>query len=221
LARPASGPCDRAHSREIVDELPAHGPVLLATARLITLDLDEAQDLVQTTFELAIRNIGGLRDPSALRAWLLRIEVREAFRLVRRLRRLVSLDGRVVELASPSSDLAQRADVRAGLAKLLHRIRAAIAFHHLAGLSVAETASAMGLSENAVRRQRPSATRARTTSTNRSRHAARRPLVEPDAGRDPDARSHGCGGALRWPRRSPSPPVRVAGSLPAHAILGG
>jgi len=70
---------------EIVDELAAHGPVLLATARLITLDLDEAQDLVQTTFEIAIRNIGSLRDPDALRAWLLRVEVREAFRLVRRL----------------------------------------------------------------------------------------------------------------------------------------
>ena len=138
---------------EIVNELAAHGPVLLATARLITLDLDEAQDLVQTTFEIAIRNIGSLRDPDALRAWLLRVEVREAFRLVRRLRRLVSLDGRVGELAGPTSDLAQRADVRAGLAKLPPRIRAAIALHHLAGLSVAETARSMGVSENTVRSQ--------------------------------------------------------------------
>lgn len=138
---------------EIVDELAAHGPVLLATARVITLDLDEAQDLVQTTFEIALRNIGTLRDPSALRAWLLRVEVREAFRIVRRLRRLVSLDGRVVELAGPNPDLAQTADVRAGLAKLPPRIRAAIALHHLAGLSVAETAAAMGVSENTVRTQ--------------------------------------------------------------------
>ena len=138
---------------EMVSELAAHGPVLLATARLITLDPDEAQDLVQTTFEIAIRNIGSLRDPDALRAWLLRTEVREAFRVVRRLRRLVSLDGRVVELAGPTADLAQWADVRAGLAKLPPRIRAAIALHHLAGLSVAETATAMGVSENTVRSQ--------------------------------------------------------------------
>lgn len=138
---------------EILDELAAHGPVLLATARLITLDLDEAQDLVQTTFEIAIRQHDRLRDPGALRAWLLRVEVREAFRIVRRLRRLVSLDGRVVELAGPAVDLAQRADIRAGLAKLPPRIRAAIALHHLAGLSVAETAAAMGTSENTVRSQ--------------------------------------------------------------------
>jgi RNA polymerase sigma factor (sigma-70 family) len=137
----------------VVDELAVHGPVLLATARLITLDLDEAQDLVQTTFEIAIRNAGSLREPASLRAWLLRVEVREAFRLVRRLRRLVSLDGRVVELAGPTTDLAQRADVRVGLARLPPRIRAAIALHHLAGLSVAETARAMGVSENTVRSQ--------------------------------------------------------------------
>lgn len=138
---------------EIVDELAVHGPVLLATARLITLDPDEAQDLVQTTFEIALRQRDTLRDPGALRAWLLRVEVREAFRIVRRLRRLVSLDGRVGELPSASPDLAQRADVRAGLAKLPPRIRTAIALHHMAGLSVADTAAAMGTSENTVRTQ--------------------------------------------------------------------
>jgi RNA polymerase sigma factor (sigma-70 family) len=137
----------------VADALAAHGPVLLATARVITLDLDEAQDLVQTTFEIALRQRDSLRDPAALRAWLLRVEVREAFRLVRRLRRLVSLDGRVAELATPVPDLAQRADVRAGLDRLPPRIRAAIALHHMAGLSVAETAVAMGTSENTVRSQ--------------------------------------------------------------------
>lgn len=138
---------------DVVAELAVHGPVLLATARLITMDPDEAQDVVQTTFEIAIRSVAALRDPSSLRAWLLRIEVREAFRIVRRLRRLVSLDGRVVELAGPTPDLARHADVQAGLAKLPPRIRAAIALHHLAGLSVGETAAAMRVSENTVRTQ--------------------------------------------------------------------
>ena len=52
--------------------------MLLAAARVITLDDEEAQDLVQTTFEIAIRHIGTLREPAALAAWLLRIETREA-----------------------------------------------------------------------------------------------------------------------------------------------
>jgi RNA polymerase sigma factor (sigma-70 family) len=138
---------------ELADAMAAHGPVLLATARVITMDADEAQDLVQLTFEIAIRKSDQLRDPSALRAWLLRIEVREAFRVIRRLRRLVSLDGHVTDLTTHPPDLAQQADVRAALGRLPRRTRAAIALHHMAGLSVAETAAAMGTSENTVKSQ--------------------------------------------------------------------
>lgn len=137
----------------LVDELYAHGPVLLAAARVITLDDDEAQDLVQTTFEIALRHLGELRDPRALRAWLLRVQTREAFRVVRRLRRLVSLDGRVHEMPMVGTDAAQRIDVRDGLGRLPRRIRAAIALHYLAGLSVPETARALGVSENTVKSQ--------------------------------------------------------------------
>src|SRR4029077_15718236 len=68
-------------------------PILLAAARAITFDSSEAEDLVQTTFELAIRNVHQLRDPGAMRAWLLTIQTREAFRTVRRLRRGFGLRG--------------------------------------------------------------------------------------------------------------------------------
>ena len=143
-----------AYARDtLIDELYAHGPVLLAAARVITLDDDEAQDLVQTTFEIALRHLDGLRDPQALRAWLLRVQTREAFRVVRRLRRLVSLDGHVREVPTAGHDVAQRIDVRDGLARLPRRIRAAIALHYLAGLSVPETARALGVSENTVKSQ--------------------------------------------------------------------
>ena len=137
----------------LVAELDSHGPMLLAAARIITLDASEAQDLVQTTFEIAIRRIDGLREPRALRAWLLAIQTREALRTVRRLRRLVSLDGRVVEVAVPGMDIAAHADVRDSLTRLPRRIRAAIALHYLAGMSVPETARAMGVSENTVKSQ--------------------------------------------------------------------
>ena len=142
------------HTREaLVDELYGHGPMLLAAARVITLDNEEAQDLVQTTFEIALRRIDALREPRALRAWLLTIQAREAFRVVRRLRRLVSLDGRVREIATAGPDLEQRADVRQALSSLPRRTRAAIALHYLAGLTVPETARALGVSENTVKSQ--------------------------------------------------------------------
>ena len=55
-----------------------HGPMLLATARAITRDEAEAEDLVQTTFERALRAAPTIRDSRAVRAWLLTVETRGA-----------------------------------------------------------------------------------------------------------------------------------------------
>jgi RNA polymerase sigma factor (sigma-70 family) len=136
-----------------IDSLHEHGPVLFATARIITRDEDEAKDLVQMTFEIALRRIDSLREPGALRAWLLRIETREAFRVTRRLRRLVRLDGHVQEIASPGPDVGHRAEIGDALMALPARTRAAVALHYLAGLSVRETADALGVTENTVKTQ--------------------------------------------------------------------
>jgi RNA polymerase sigma-70 factor (ECF subfamily) len=134
-------------------DLLVHGPTLLAAARLITLDDAEAQDLVQTTYEIAIRRLDGLRDPGALRPWLLRIQTREAFRVVRRLRRFVPFEPHVHDLSAAARDVDRSLDIERALAHLPRRTRAAIALHYLAGLSVAETAVALGVSENTIKSQ--------------------------------------------------------------------
>jgi RNA polymerase sigma-70 factor (ECF subfamily) len=131
-------------------DLVALAPVLLAAARYLMRSEADAADLVQATLEIAVRHRSQLRDPSRLRAWLLAIETREAFRLRRRLRSLVSLDGAVLEVpvGGPSDeDVA----VRLAVAKLPDRQRAAVVLHHMAGLPVAQTADAMGVSENTVK----------------------------------------------------------------------
>lgn len=137
----------------VAELLHEHGPMLLATARLITFDDEEAADLVQTTFEIALRKADQLRDPAALRAWLLRIQGREAFRVVRRLRRRVRFDPMRHDRPAIAADPDQHADVRKALAGLPPRIRAAVALHHLAELSVADTAAALGVTENTVKSQ--------------------------------------------------------------------
>jgi RNA polymerase sigma-70 factor (ECF subfamily) len=131
-------------------ELVALAPTLLAAARYLVRSEADAADLVQATLEIAVRRRSQLRDPGSLRAWLLAIETREAFRLRRRIRSLVSLDGRVTEVAvaGPSADdLA----VRLAVGALPPRMRAAVVLHHLAGLPVAQTAEAMGVSENTIK----------------------------------------------------------------------
>jgi RNA polymerase sigma-70 factor (ECF subfamily) len=128
-------------------------PVLLAAARAITFDAVEAEDLVQTTFELALRNVHQLRDPGSLRPWLLTIQAREAFRVVRRLRRTFGLRGMVVELAGAGLAPADSLAIRDALRDLPPRMRAAIVLHHMAGLTVPQVARALDRSENTIRSQ--------------------------------------------------------------------
>lgn len=115
---------------EIGDMLAQHGPVLLTAARLITLNEAEAQDVVQVTFEIALRRGHTLRDTASLRAWLLAIETREAVRRVRSMRRFLSFGPQVHELASTEPGHDQLLALRDGLRALPRRVRAAIALHY-------------------------------------------------------------------------------------------
>ena len=137
----------------IGDMLAQHGPVLLAAARLMTLNEAEAQDVVQVTFEIALRRRHTLRDPGSLRAWLLAIEAREAVRRVRSMRRFLSFGPHIHDVASSEPGHDESLALRDGLRALPRRVRAAIALHYLEGYSVHETAAAMGVSENTIKTQ--------------------------------------------------------------------
>jgi RNA polymerase sigma-70 factor (ECF subfamily) len=129
-----------------------HGALLLALAHTITRNWAEAEDLYQSTFEIALRHAGQLRDPAAAKAWLVRIESREAFRIRRRLRRFVSLDLHVEELRD-DGEMGVSVDLRRAIAGLPSRTRAALLLHHYCGFSVEETAGALGVSPNTVKTQ--------------------------------------------------------------------
>jgi RNA polymerase sigma-70 factor (ECF subfamily) len=143
----------RDSERSIGDMLAEHSPVLLAAARLITLDEAEAQDVVQVTFEIALRRGHTLRDPGSLRAWLLVIETREAVRRVRSMRRFIAFGPHVHDIASSEPGHDQSLALRDGLRALPRRVRAAIALHYLEGYSVRETAAVLGVSENTIKTQ--------------------------------------------------------------------
>jgi RNA polymerase sigma factor (sigma-70 family) len=136
---------------EWVAALNEHGPMLLAAARAIARDEAEAEDLVQTTFERAIRATPTIRDPRAIRAWLLTVQTREALRVARRLRRMVRLDPTVHELPIGGPDPSESLELDLALGRLSRPIRAAVVLHHMVGLSVRETADALGVTENTAR----------------------------------------------------------------------
>jgi RNA polymerase sigma-70 factor, ECF subfamily len=138
---------------EFGEMLAEHGSVLLAAARLITLNDAEAEDVVQVTFEIALRRGHTLRDPGSLRSWLLAIETREAVRRMRSMRRFLSFGPHVYDLAAAEQGHDQSLSLRDGLGSLPRRVRAAIALHYLEGYSVRETAAVLGVSENTIKTQ--------------------------------------------------------------------
>jgi RNA polymerase sigma-70 factor (ECF subfamily) len=152
-SEPAAASIADARADPLIEALLGEEPVLLAAARAMTLHESEARDLVQATFELALRHRGQLREPAAVRGWLLRIQAREALRLRRRLRRFVRFDPSVAEMAIADRGPAESLAIREALRVLPARTRAAVVLHHMAGLSVAEVADAMGTSPNTVKTQ--------------------------------------------------------------------
>ena len=136
---------------EWIASLHTHGPMLLAAARAITRDETEAQDLVQTTFERALRAAPTIRDSLAIRAWLLTVQTREAVRVVRRLRRTLRFDPAIHELPVGGPETSASFELDEALGRLSRPIRAAVVMHHMVGLSVRETAVALGISENTTK----------------------------------------------------------------------
>lgn len=148
---PADQDLDTEVRRLALAALAEQRPVLLAAARVITFDSSEAEDLVQDTLEIAVRKLDQLRELGSLRAWLFRIQAREALRLRRRLRLFTGWSGDLD--AASSCDEAEHAALRAALAGLPRRMRAAVVLHHMVGLSAQETAAAMGVSPNTAKTQ--------------------------------------------------------------------
>jgi RNA polymerase sigma factor (sigma-70 family) len=134
-------------SAGLLDRIATMRPRLLAVAR--SMRAMEPEDLVQSTIEIAIRHANELRDDERLWPWLVAIQTREMFRLARRVRLL----GRSVDRDDASVDVVTFVDLRHALGDLPPRMRASIILHHMADLSVAQTADALGTTENTVKTQ--------------------------------------------------------------------
>lgn len=145
----------RARRPEAVDRLlEEHGAEIQAVAQLILRDRDEAADVLEETVITAWEKAGTLRDPEALRPWLLRIATNRALSRRRMTARLVALDV-VAEQSTvdPQRGIDTRLAILDALRVLAPRERAAIALHYLADLPVDEVARAMGTSPNTAKTQ--------------------------------------------------------------------
>ncbi len=145
----------RDHRPEAVDRLLAeHGAEIQTVAQVILRDRDEAADVLEETVIAAWEKASSLRDPAALRPWLLRIATNRALNRRRRTARLVCLDSVLDQpAADPLAPMETHLAILDGLALLAPRERAAIALRYLADLPLEEVARAMGTSTNTVKTQ--------------------------------------------------------------------
>ncbi len=139
-------------------ELAMHEAELRSASRYICRDDSEREDLVQDTFERALRHLGaGNPKPANLRAWLVSI-LRNAF-IDRKRRAAVA---KVVFDDSPASAPAPEPepeplwssvsleDVRAALAELDEAQRVVFELHYLGRMRYEEIASKLGIPSNTV-----------------------------------------------------------------------
>lgn len=133
------------------------------TALRLVGNRPDADDIVQDTFVEALRDVDKLRDPSRMRAWLLRIAVHQAHRRFRKrkLRRKLGMDRSVEEasleaLAQPGTSAEARAEL-ACIDRVLERVTAQQRFawmlRHVEGMSLDEVAHACDCSLATAKRR--------------------------------------------------------------------
>jgi RNA polymerase sigma factor (sigma-70 family) len=122
---------------------------LFAVAYSILRDVQEAEDAVQETMELAWRSWAALREPSKRSAWLRQICVRRAVRSRRRLLpRLWLADSGDVH-RPPQED--PDPDLDRGYRRLTRPQRAVIALHYEYGYTLDECAALIGCQPGTAR----------------------------------------------------------------------
>jgi RNA polymerase sigma factor (sigma-70 family) len=144
----------RARRPEALDALlETYGSQIQAVAYLIVRDRHDAEDIAIDTLLTAWDKAATLRDPGALRAWLLRIATNKSLSHRRRRTRLVRLEalpGRGDRSGEPDTT---RVALIAGIGDLPPAVRAAVVLRYYADLTVDEVAAALGKSPNTIKSQ--------------------------------------------------------------------
>jgi len=123
---------------------PLRGQVYAVLARMV--GAGDAEDLVQEAMVRAFRSLSRFRGDSSLSTWLTRIAINLAIRHASRRRDTVPLDAR--EWDEPSAappDVVSQLAVRAAVAELTPKLRAAVVLFYFQGLSLDEMAAALAI----------------------------------------------------------------------------
>lgn len=137
------------HPEAVERLLDRYGRLIQGVAFHILRSHPDAEEVVIDTMVSAWQRIASLREPAALRPWLLRIATRHALAR-RRTTRPQPESLAMTDPAGPGPD-PERIALAHALDALPPRMRAVLSLHYYAGLTVEETAAAIGVSPNTVK----------------------------------------------------------------------
>ena len=141
----------RAQRPEALDRLLAnYGRQIHGVAYLILHNSADAEEVLLDTLLTAWQQVGRLRDPQRLRAWLLRIAVRKSLSR-RRSSRQVDVLLPMAAASDPTASISDRLSVAAAVSHLPPKMRVAVALRYYADLSIAEMAETLDRSPNTVK----------------------------------------------------------------------
>lgn len=141
-----------------------HAPLVLHLCIRLLRDRSDAEDVLQETFEKVLKSLGSLREPDALKAWVVQIAVRQV-RMRYRKRRMLRAFGFVSArsetvtleaLASPELSHEHRAELALldhALQRLPLEVRLAWMLRHVEGLELDAVAKACGCSLATAKRR--------------------------------------------------------------------
>lgn len=145
------------------DILDTYKGLMLRTAYSILKDQDMAEDAVQNALIQAWRHLPNLREPGALRSWLMRIVVNQCINFKRRLARSTrflqeAFAEQETEQASQVADYAEGRverdwDLTRAIEDLPLKQRTAIALHYFQGMTLPEMSHALQTSENTLKKR--------------------------------------------------------------------
>lgn len=149
---------------DIVDQ---YSPLMLRTATMIVGDRDIAEDVVQDALIQAWQHLPDLREPSALRPWLMRIVVNQCISFKRRLSRTATfmrnmLSEQETQLIAQAADeykgrLERDWDLAHAIENLPAKQRDVIMLHYYHSMTLPEMARALSTSENTLKKRIQSA----------------------------------------------------------------
>lgn len=155
--------CLAGDERAFAQIIDTYGNLLLRTAYLLVHDEEAAKDIVQDSFILAWKNMAKLREPSFLRAWLLKIVVNQSMSWKRQWARKATLlreqfTQSYIDDTIQSADFARgrmedRLDVEQAIALLPLNQRAVLVLFYYHRMTMPDIAAMLGVAENTLRKR--------------------------------------------------------------------